>query len=994
MNAPDDPIGRGLELEVLTAGLERAREGSGGCMLLTGEPGIGKTRLAEASSVMAERLGFTVVWGRCWEAGGAPSYWPWMQVLRSLLPKDPRAVEAELGAYRLDWFARLLPELGDRPPALSPDAPFELLHVVTSWLSDRSAETPLWIGLDDLHGADTSSLALLRHLASLAPSVPLMVVGTARDTELPPGRAGELFQQVTRLAHIQPLARLARADVEAYLHRDGDLARASDDGFADALYDASEGNPLFLVELVRLLRSRGPEADPRQLVPYTVRSTISARLQRLSEATHAVLGHAAVVGREFDADGIERSFVLAEVPSALAEATDAGLLVPLGGRRWRFSHGLVPEVLLGEMAPTDRARLHATWARHLTVHGASCTEVAHHFLRGGSECHAEALEATLQAAARAHRRLAFDDEVALLQRARGLDRGDDPRQVLLLDRLEGCARLGTGDVEGGQALTRRAFDAAHALGDAEEMGESALAYGATLRFAQVDDALVSMLKRSLEALPPGDGATRARCLARLAAAQQPAPDPRMPIAMAERAIAMARRVDDPDVLLDVLRHGTSAMVDVGDVEVREPLDAELLSLAGSMQHHHDSLIARTRLIFDQFELGRTDAGWAHVEGAIAHAQTHAGPRHRWRVDALLAMRALFEARHDDARRHMADYGEGAVGNARMAWILQRAALARATDDRATLEELLPIIAGMFSHDETGRLFSDIFVAYTLLGLGRLDEVRSRVPTSRGLQALSLYDCSLPWMVAEIAGSIGDAELARAAREVLAPRPHGVHHLGVLSMTLLGTAEQAMQHAARALEEGARDATASGPSTSPAPPVRAHEPPTFTSEGDVWRLSYGGTVARVSSTRGLALLATLVGQPGQDVHVLDLVHPQGGRERVDTSDDGEVIDAAARDAYRRRATDLAEELEEARAFHDLGRIERLENEIEALTQELSRGLGLGGRVRRGKSAAERARVNVRKRIRDALDRIGRVHPSLGRHLERSVRTGTTCRYDPE
>jgi len=910
-----------------------------------------------------------------------------MQILRSLLGSDPSAAEATLGPYRAGLFARLLPELGDRPAAASLEAQFELLHVVTSWLCERSAATPLWIGLDDLHAADSSSLAVLRHLAGLAPSAPLLVVGTARDTEPPSGRAGELFQQVTRQARVHPLDRLGRDDVATYLRRTESLARAVDEALVDAVHEATEGNALFVVELVRLLQSRGADADPRQLVPHSVRSTIAARLERLGEATHAALGHAAVVGREFEPDEVAQAFGLDAMERALQEVTDAGLVAPIAADRWRFSHGLVPDVLLAALEPADAHRRHATWARHLVTRGSPCTEVAHHFLRGGPECHEPALRATLEAASRAHRQLAFDDEVALLQRARGLEAGADPRLALRLDRLEGVARLGTGDAEGGRALTRRAFDAATALADPEEMGASALAYGATLRFAQVDDTLIDMLERALSALPGGDGATRARCLARLAAARQPAPRPAAPIAMAEGAIAMARRLDDPEVLLDVLRHGTSAMVDLGDVEVREPLNAELLSLAGSLQHHHDALIARTRLIFDQFELGRIDAGWAHVEDAVAYARTHAGPRHRWRVDALLAMRALFEERYDEAHRHLAAYRDVDEGNARMAWTLQRTALARATDDREAQRALLPKIAAMFSSDETGRLYAAAFTAWAMLGLGRLDEVRIRLPTEIGLRALASGDCSLPWMIAEIAGATRDPVLARAAWGILSARPEGVAHLGVLSMTLLGTAEQAMARAAWALEGSGEEA-----------PVTTRQPdpsrPRFALEGEVWRLSYAGEEVRVSATRGLELLATLVGQPGRDVHVLDLVHPQGGREQVDTSDDGEVIDAAARDAYRSRAADLTEELEEARAFNDLGRVERLEREREALTQELSRGLGLGGRSRRGRSAAERARVNVRKRIRDALDRIARVHAPLGRHLERSIRTGTTCRYDPE
>ncbi len=112
-----------------------------------------------------------------------------------------------------------------------------------------------------------------------------------------------------------------------------------------------------------------------------------------------------------------------------------------------------------------------------------------------------------------------------------------------------------------------------------------------------------------------------------------------------------------------------------------------------------------------------------------------------------------------------------------------------------------------------------------------------------------------------------------------------------------------------------------------------------------------------------------------------------------SDAGEVLDSQARAAYRQRLRDLQEELAEAQAFNDPGQIEKLQDEIEFLTQELAQAVGFGGRARKAASVAERARVNVTKRIKIALRKISEQHPTLGEHLTQTIRTGTFCVYTP-
>lgn len=172
---------------------------------------------------------------------------------------------------------------------------------------------------------------------------------------------------------------------------------------------------------------------------------------------------------------------------------------------------------------------------------------------------------------------------------------------------------------------------------------------------------------------------------------------------------------------------------------------------------------------------------------------------------------------------------------------------------------------------------------------------------------------------------------------------------------------------------------------------------FVREGEYWTLAYQGRLARLKDAKGLRYLAYLLERPGREVHALDLVGIVAGHAipvEAARGDAGEVLDATAKAAYRRRLGELGEELEEAEAFHDLERAARAKHEIDALARELAHGLGLGGRHRRTASAAERARLAVTKAIRAAIERIGEANPALGNHLRASIRTGTFCSYQPD
>jgi hypothetical protein len=169
---------------------------------------------------------------------------------------------------------------------------------------------------------------------------------------------------------------------------------------------------------------------------------------------------------------------------------------------------------------------------------------------------------------------------------------------------------------------------------------------------------------------------------------------------------------------------------------------------------------------------------------------------------------------------------------------------------------------------------------------------------------------------------------------------------------------------------------------------------FCREGDYWSVAFGGRLVHLRDLKGLRYLARLLADPGREFHVLDLVALET-REAVPVLRDmGAVLDARAKEAYRRRLVEIEEDIEEARGLGDLERAARGELEREFLVRELSRAVGLGGRDRRAGSASERARASVTRALRQALARIREHDPLLGEHLDRSVSTGTCCAYNPD
>jgi hypothetical protein len=236
--------------------------------------------------------------------------------------------------------------------------------------------------------------------------------------------------------------------------------------------------------------------------------------------------------------------------------------------------------------------------------------------------------------------------------------------------------------------------------------------------------------------------------------------------------------------------------------------------------------------------------------------------------------------------------------------------------------------------------------------------------------------------------------AERVRELLGHAAHTAERLG-----MPGLEERVGRALARVEAAGAAGIAATGAdggmfaATTPVAAVSLSvapaSAPRLKRDGEAWVLQDGEREVRLKDSRGVQWLHELLERPGQEIHVLDLVAP-GQQDRGDA---GEHLDSEAIQQYRRRIADLSEEINEAEGFNDVGRSSALTEERDFLLRELSRAVGLGGRERRAGAAAERARVNVQRRLRDALSRIAAQAPELGRELERAITTGVFCRYSP-
>lgn len=668
--------GREGELAAIAQCLQAAAEGRGCTVALCGEPGIGKSHTAREAARRATAQGVQVFWGRCNEEPGAPPYWPWQQVLQSWMATQPDAALAGLPRPAAAALADLVPELAARLPDLPPvpassdalQARFRLFEAVANFWRHVTETAPVLLVLDNVHWADASSLKLLEYLAPELPGLRLLVLVTYREMELSrqhplSGTLGELSARCT-LRRLR-LVGLDRAHTAAMMARA--LGNAVADDLVDEVHRRTEGNPLFVGEMARLLLQEGLLAGgkvlPPQRIPEGIREVIGRRLNRLSERTNQVLACASIFGRRFEAHLLAP--VLDDIDEdgcalALEEALAARILeaLPEPGR-YRFGHALFRETLYEEIPPPRRSRLHLRVARTLEARAADSPRLAAALayqygaaLPGGDAL--RAVDWARRAADHASALLAHEEAARYLRLAlQGMEVGggfEPGLRCALLNAL-GEALNRAGEYLQARQAFQQAAQLAREEGRAAELARAALGFEvATWCPGLPGVPAARMLRDALDAAPTSDLATTARLLSALARALIYSGEETQAMQVHEQALAAARRCGDARILASTLVATLSARWQHERRAQRLAAADEARRLALAAGDRALAVDASAWALFDLFELGDLRAWRAGIEEYERNAEELREPFPLYVGACSRTMHALLEGRFTEAER--------------------------------------------------------------------------------------------------------------------------------------------------------------------------------------------------------------------------------------------------------------------------------------------------------------------------------------------------------
>ena len=674
-------VGRDAELDQMQGVLEDALGGVGRLLLISGDPGIGKTRAAQQLATYAGIRGAHVHWGRCHEAESAPPYWPWTEAIRSYVrDADPVGLRWQLGSRAAD-VAQIVPDLAERlgglaePPGIdSEQARFRVFDAVAGFLGGASKSRPLVLVLDDLHWADESSLLLLRFLARRLADTGLLVVGTYRDVEL--GRHHPLADTLADLAAVEATRRIALHGLEpeaiaSYIELTAGVDPPPPD-LAAAIREQTGGNPFFVGEVVRLMTAEGrlgeEEARREVAIPQGVREVVGRRLDRLSEEANEVLRLAAVCGREFELAVLERASPLASerVAAALDEAVAARLVVasPEQPGRYSFAHALVRETLQAEVPAARRAAIHrdvaeAIESAHPTELDHYLGQLAHHYLEAGQAVNAErAVEYATRAAAVAGERLAHEEAANFYGRAlEALELAGSPEPE---QRLALLLELGTTQTRAGRAReARAALDRAAALARELErpidLARAAIAVAFLSEAGVVDEPMIALLEEALEGIGEADSPLRSQLLSALAQELNWVDPAGQATSLGLEAVEMARRIGDQRALAQALiRRQFTGPLGLEQSRRRLRESDELHEIAKQLDDVELELRAHVYRLRNRLELGDIRGADADLAAYERLAALLRQPGYLWHIPLLRGTRALIDGRFAEAERLSAE----------------------------------------------------------------------------------------------------------------------------------------------------------------------------------------------------------------------------------------------------------------------------------------------------------------------------------------------------
>lgn len=373
-------VGREGELAAILAALDAVAAGSGRLVVIAGEPGVGKTRLAQAVSLACRDRGMILATGRCYEPHREAPYYPFLEALSTLYAVASPSLRVEV-QERWSALLRLLPDQQASMLPLADADPHEeqqrLFWAVTGFVETLSMSAPLALLLDDLHWADGASLALIQHLTRHTYSHPVLLLGTYRDVEVgrqhPLGKAMRDLERERLLERIAVLPLTTEDTTRLIAAR---MGQDVSDEFAELVFQHTDGNPLFVQEVLRTLIERGDiyrrdgQWERRELtgieIPESIREVIADRIARLSESAQEALHAASVLGQRFTFEDLLAMSGQpgAALDAALEEALAAGLAQEERDG-YIFNHALTQRALHSELSARRRRPLHLAAAEAL-----------------------------------------------------------------------------------------------------------------------------------------------------------------------------------------------------------------------------------------------------------------------------------------------------------------------------------------------------------------------------------------------------------------------------------------------------------------------------------------------------------------------------------------------------------------------------------------------------------------------------------------------------
>jgi class 3 adenylate cyclase/tetratricopeptide (TPR) repeat protein len=666
-------VGREAERAVMERSRSQALAGTRQVVLVSGEPGIGKSRLSSFSAHGAHGEGFALLWGSCSEELAVP-YEPWISVCSQLVEHAAPELLARHVQRHGGELARLARDLRRRlPDAPEPESSdpeterFLLFSAVAGALVELAASVPVCLVLDDVHWADSESVALLKHVVTAAESCALQVIVAFRDTDL--GKDHPLGAALADLRRIDGVERISLQGLGTLEVSEVMAAVAGHELDEDALVLADEiasetdGNPFFvgevlrsLVESGRLLYDAGTErwsvdrSAPLGL-PESIRDVIVRRVERLGDETHEALTLAAVIGRTFEVELLVRLMdtTESELLDRLEVAVAASLVDESTERvgRFFFVHALINQTLYENLGSTRRASMHrrvavvleelyaqdpgervAELALHWRLAASDRSRAAHYSARAGR--HALASLAPAEAA-----RL-FADALELL------DPVEDAERCQALIGLGEAQQL-TGDPAYRTTLLHAARIAS-SLGDADLAADAALANtrGFMSLIGDLDDERVDAIERALELDDRSDPGRRAQLLALQSQELLYEHDRTRRQAVAMEAISLARDLGDPRARARVLQHAFHGLWSPDMLAVRAELANDLLAGAEAAEDRAFEFWANLHLLHVGYETGDFERARAVRDRQLELAAALSQPTLSWVAQVGVAAWAVLE----------------------------------------------------------------------------------------------------------------------------------------------------------------------------------------------------------------------------------------------------------------------------------------------------------------------------------------------------------------